>query len=258
MDADQQWIWRRVALATAASVVASVLITLSIYLLATGSLAGSALGLTIAVIAPALIAPVGSYQYISLSYRLRRANERLRILSEMDSLTSTLNRRKFMEVAGKHLSLARRHGHPVSVLLIDFDHFKQVNDKHGHAVGDQVLVRTVGNIRETIRDTDALARIGGEEFILLLPHTAREGAEELAGRVLETVRKTRISAAGQHIQVTVSLGGSTCEQGTTNLDELMSAADKLLYEAKQAGRDRALVSTVTPIQLAAEPLSQAS
>ena len=258
MDADQQWIWRRVALATAASVVASVLITLGIYLLATGSLAGSALGLAIAVIAPALIAPIGSYQYISLSHRLRQANERLRILSEMDSLTSTLNRRKFMEVASKHLSLARRHGHPVSVLLIDFDHFKQVNDKHGHAVGDQVLVRTVGNIREKIRDTDAFARIGGEEFILLLPHTAREGAEELAERILETVRETKISAAGRHIQVTVSLGGSTCEQGTTNLDELMSAADKLLYEAKQAGRDRALVNTVAPIQLAAEPLSQAS
>jgi diguanylate cyclase (GGDEF)-like protein len=246
MDADQTSIMKRVALATGVSVAASVIITVAAYYFATGTLEHSALGITIAVIAPGLIAPIGSYYHISLSHRLRHANERLKVLSELDSLTSTLNRRTFMSVAGKHLSLASRHGYPTSLILLDFDHFKQVNDQHGHAMGDEVLMRTIDEIREAVRDTDVIARIGGEEFVLLLPHTAHEGAAYLAERILEKVRNLEVAHNAQSVSVTVTMGGATCPTSTCSLDELMSSADKLLYAAKQAGRDRCMLQAIDP------------
>lgn len=265
MDAANRWVLIRISFVTAMSVFASLMITLAIYYFAKGSLAGSQLTLIIAVIAPSTIAPIVSWQYVSLSYRLRQANERLRVLSELDSLTSTLNRRTFMEVADKHLSLAARHGYPTSLMVLDFDHFKQVNDQHGHAMGDKVLIETVNVIRDTIRETDVIARIGGEEFILLLPHTAREGALLLAERVLQVVRQNQVSkdtmihqehALPVDLQVTITIGGATCETSSTNLDEMMSRADNLLYTAKQAGRDRFMIEAI-PTNKPAE-LSQAS
>jgi diguanylate cyclase (GGDEF)-like protein len=265
MDAANRWVLIRISLVTAMSVFASVLITLAIFYFATGSLAGSQLTLFIAVVAPSTIAPIVSWQYVSLSFRLSQANERLRVLSELDSLTSTLNRRTFIEVADKHLSLAARHSFPTSLMVLDFDHFKQVNDQHGHAMGDKVLVETINVIRETIRETDVIARIGGEEFILLLPHTAREGALLLAERILQVVRHNQVSkdSLSHHevtlprdLQVTITIGGATCETSSTNLDEMMSRADKLLYTAKQAGRDRFMIESIPGIKPV--KLSQAS
>ena len=253
MDAERRWILKRVVFVTALSIAASLLITSGVFYIATGSLANAdRLGFIIATLAPALIAPVGSWIYISMSHRLQLANDKLRILSEVDSLTSTLNRRTFMEVADKHLTLAARHGFPTSLLVLDFDHFKQVNDRYGHAMGDQVLVQTIDVVRGAVRETDILARIGGEEFILLLPHTAREGALLLAERILTLVRENQIDPTEHHhhshssepLQVTISIGGATCATSSTNLDEMMSRADKLLYTAKQAGRDRFMIEAV--------------
>jgi diguanylate cyclase (GGDEF)-like protein len=254
MDAERCWILKRVVLVTALSICASLLITVGIYYLATGSIADmDRLGLLIASLAPAIIAPIGSWSYISLSHRLQLANNKLRVLSEVDSLTSTLNRRTFMDVAEKHLNLAARHGFPTSLMVLDFDHFKQVNDQHGHAMGDKVLVQTIDVIQQAIRETDVIARIGGEEFILLLPHTAREGAILLAQRILEVVRQNQIGALEQShgnqplkdgLSVTISIGGATCATSSTNLDEMMSRADKLLYDAKQAGRDCYMIEAI--------------
>jgi diguanylate cyclase (GGDEF)-like protein len=262
MDAQGRLTLKRVGIVTAMSVIASVVISLIIFYAATGSFIGSGLGLVIAVIAPGIIAPIASWHSISLSLRLRQANQRLRILSELDSLTSTLNRRTFMETADKDLSLAARHGYPTSLLVLDFDHFKQINDCYGHAMGDQVLVETIDLIRDTIRETDVLARIGGEEFIILLPHTAWEGARLLAERILEVIRNNQVRQraamrndaddGNQTLNVTVTLGGATCATSTTNLDEMMSRADKLLYEAKQAGRDRCVIEAISrskPVEL---------
>ncbi len=239
---------------TALSICASLLITMGIYYLATGSLSDAdGLGLLIATLAPAIIAPVGSWIYISISHRLQLANDKLRVLSEIDSLTSTLNRRKFMEVADKHLSLAARHGFPTSLMVLDFDRFKQVNDRYGHAMGDKVLIQTIDVVQSVIRETDVIARIGGEEFILLLPHTAREGALMLAQRIMEVVRNNQIDAQERShdsdlpkngLSVTISIGGATCATSKTNLDEMMSRADKLLYAAKQAGRDRYMIESL--------------
>jgi diguanylate cyclase (GGDEF)-like protein len=240
---DQRRVVRRVVKITLIAVIASVAITTGLGFLVNGTQPDT-LGMLIAIIAPMLIASVGSYPTIRLSQQLRHANERLKALSETDPLTDTLNRRKFMQVAERELALAERHCYPTSVVLIDFDDFKQVNDKYGHAAGDTALVQTIGVIKSVIRDTDVLGRFGGEEFILLLPHTACEGAERLTQRVLDEVAQTPIQLEKTNLTITVSAGSVTCETSRRPLDVLMSRADELLYESKQNGRNCCTAETM--------------
>jgi len=147
-------------------------------------------------------------------------------------------------VAEQQLALVRRHCFPTSVLIIDFDHFKSVNDDFGHLAGDRVLVEASALIRRTLRDSDTLARFGGEEFICLLPHTAREGALIVAQRIREAIRGETFEHDGQRLRVTVSIGGVTCETSETGLERLTSKADTLLYQAKQGGRDRYMIEAL--------------
>ena len=233
----------RVVKVTLAAIIASLLITVALGYLIYGTLMVPA-GLFIATIAPAVIAPCASFLTISLSYRLEVANRRLQLLSETDPLTNTLNRRKFMEVAERELALAERHCYPSSIVIIDFDDFKLVNDKHGHAVGDMALVQTIDVIKSLIRESDILARFGGEEFILMLPHTARQGAQSLSQRILDTVEQTPVELDEGSVSITLSAGSVTCETSCTPLDVLMSRADELLYESKQNGRNRCTAETL--------------
>lgn len=231
---------RHTAGITLACMAGSVLIAQAITYLATGSM-DRGVGLLISMLAPVLIVPVGSYAHVSLAARLRDANDKLRALSETDPLTHICNRRRFLEVAEQQLALARRHGYPTSILLIDFDHFKQVNDGYGHVTGDRVLVEGAAAIAGTLRETDTLARFGGEEFIVLLPHTARAGAEMLAERILVAMRAFALEHDGATIRVSVSVGGVTCAASETSLERMTSRADSLLYASKQAGRNCCLV-----------------
>ncbi len=240
---EQSAVVKRVVWVSLAAVVASIVITVCISYLVS-SAPPDALGLLIATIAPAIIAPCAGYSTIALSYRLRLANERLRALSETDPLTNTLNRRKFMDVAERELALAERHCYPTSVVIVDFDDFKQVNDKYGHAAGDTALVQTIEVMKSVIRESDVLARFGGEEFILLLPHTAGQGAQSLANRILERVAQTPLKFEETSLTITLSAGSVTCETSRTPLDVLMSRADELLYESKQAGRNRCTAETM--------------
>ncbi len=240
----QREIIKRVAGVTLAAVVASLLITCLLSYLLAGNWLPDAKGLTIAALAPLLIAPCASYLNISLSYRLRLANERLRALSETDPLTGTLNRRSFVEAATRELSLAQRHCLPTSIVLMDFDHFKEVNDRYGHAAGDQALVHAIEIIRGVIRESDVLARFGGEEFILLLPHTAQDGAQSLSSRILREVQRTPIDLPEAQLSITLSAGSVTCETSETPLDLMMSRADELLYKSKQLGRNRCTAETL--------------
>lgn len=242
-EAAHRVILKRVAGITLLSILASVAITVSVGYLINGQLVDH-FGLLVAVLAPAVIAPCASFMSASLSYRLQLANERLQALSETDPLTDTLNRRKFVAVAERELALAERHCYPTTVVLIDFDDFKQVNDKHGHAAGDSALVQTIAVIKSVIRESDVLARFGGEEFILLLPHTAREGAQSLAKRILEKVAQTPVELEDDSLKITLSAGSVTCETSRTPLDVLMSRADELLYESKQSGRNRCTAETM--------------
>lgn len=259
---------RKVTLVTAGAVGASLAATLILRVFFGPLLDGVVPSLTVAALVPGLIAPLGSWRLLALTERLRIANLQLKRLSETDPLTQVLNRRRFLEIASQQLQLATRHGHPTSILLLDFDHFKQINDRFGHQVGDQVLVAAAAAIKRLCRRTDALARFGGEEFILLLPHTGRAGAEMVAERIRAEVRQLSfLDSARQQpldLTVTVSIGGATSAASATptntpantpanktvnnpanaptdtlmlRVDALISHADALLYAAKAAGRD---------------------
>ena len=247
MDATHRAILKRVFVITLCSIAASVAITNLCLYAAMGPEASAhwPLASAIAVIAPSLIAPIASYGRESLNNRLQASNERLKQLSETDPLTETMNRRRFMEVAEQQLALAQRYCYPTSLLLVDIDHFKQVNDLYGHIMGDRALVQLTKVMAAELRDTDTMARFGGEEFIMLLPHTAREGALSVAERVRTAARHNVIKQQDSETSVTISIGGVTCETSATPLDRLISNADKLLYDSKQAGRDRCSIEAIS-------------
>ncbi|POA20279.1 GGDEF domain-containing protein [Pseudomonas sp. FW300-N1A1] len=155
-----------------------------------------------------------------------------------DFLTGAYNRRALMVLGERELSRAIRNGRPLSVLQLDIDHFKRINDTYGHDGGDQVLKFFVRQLERIIRQHDVLARMGGEEFVILLPDTDLEGARLLAERLLKTLRKAPLSHEGQCIGVTCSLGVSAWRGTGDSLEALLIRADQLLYQAKQQGRDR--------------------
>ena len=169
---------------------------------------------------------------------LAAANRHLEQLVRTDPLTGLANRRHFTEQAQREILQARRHARPLSVLMIDLDHFKQINDQHGHATGDAVLRNFALAVSDPLRASDLAARIGGEEFAVLLPDTGPEGAEQAARRILETVRAQHLPAEGAAIRYTVSIGTASLQARDDSYDSLLSRADHALYEAKAAGRDR--------------------
>lgn len=172
------------------------------------------------------------------TFELSVANQKLRELASTDGLTGVLNRRAFMEEASSLLQLAQRYNHPLSLLMIDADHFKKVNDNYGHQVGDRVLVHLSNVIRHCLRGTDKLGRIGGEEFAVVLPETDLEQTAVLTERLLSAVRNEEIEIEGAiPLRVTVSIGVVTLSPLSTEIDALMKQADVALYQAKAKGRD---------------------
>lgn len=159
-------------------------------------------------------------------------------LAATDPLTGLQNRRSFEELAQREFKRAKRYGSALSALVLDVDWFKQVNDKHGHDAGDQVLKALAGVIAESLRETDLAARIGGEEFAALLPETEWKGAMEVAERMRDAISKAAIFCQGTLLKVTASIGVSTLGAGDKELAELIKRADEALYKAKQAGRNR--------------------
>ncbi len=180
---------------------------------------------------------------LELEKFLKKANEEIRILSITDTLTGCYNRAYMDERFPKELKRAVRYGHPISVILIDVDHFKAVNDTYGHLAGDQVLKRLVGTINESIRsDVDWIARYGGEEFIVVFPETDFEKAKLLAERLRRKVSRRMIQFKEEKIRITASFGiaGFTSSDSLRDIsyEAVISLADKSLYQAKQEGRNR--------------------
>ncbi|MCF8034360.1 MAG: diguanylate cyclase [Desulfarculaceae bacterium] len=177
----------------------------------------------------------------------RKQYEReLKRLANTDGLTGVSNRRRFLELAEQEIVRAGRYGRPLSLLMLDLDHFKAVNDTHGHEVGDQVLKSFVQVCLSVLRQVDIFGRVGGEEFMAMLPETDQEGALGGAERLRAAVAGAAVKAGGVEVKYTVSIGAAVWREGM-GLEELMNLSDQALYQAKEAGRDQvALAQEGTP------------
>jgi diguanylate cyclase (GGDEF)-like protein len=164
----------------------------------------------------------------------------LRQLAVTDNLTGLMSRGAFREEAENTIALALRHKHHLSMVAIDLDHFKSINDQHGHGAGDIVLRGVAQACMETQRQTDHLGRLGGEEFAVLLPHTDRAGAMEAAEKLRLAIQKLSFDAGAKKIGVTASFGIASLDLETRDFDTLLAHADAALYEAKAAGRNRSM------------------
>jgi diguanylate cyclase (GGDEF)-like protein len=167
--------------------------------------------------------------------RRRGAERRLATAATVDPLTDTANRRLLMQTATREFDRADRHRLPLSLLMVDIDRFKDLNDQHGHAAGDMVLTTIACAMQATLRRQDLLARYGGEEFVIVLPDTALDGAVHLAEKIRTRIEGTLFpDNVGR---VTVSIGCAE-NRNVADLHELLVAADKALYAAKALGRNR--------------------
>jgi len=158
-------------------------------------------------------------------------------LANTDALTGALSRRNFLHLAEQELARSTRYDLPLVVLMLDLDHFKLVNDRFGHAVGDVVLKSFVLTVRSVLRDSDLIGRLGGEEFAVLLPNTNLEGGRALAQRIVEIVRASPVPGGERQVAYTVSIGVA-CFSDQRSFDALLGLADAALYRAKDQGRDR--------------------
>ncbi|MGZ6131681.1 MAG: GGDEF domain-containing protein, partial [Myxococcaceae bacterium] len=162
-------------------------------------------------------------------------------LATTDGLTGLLNHRAFQARADEALAQARRYGRACAVLLTDVDHFKAVNDTHGHPIGDQVLKGVAQILREKARDTDLVARYGGEEFAVIMPETDGKGALVIAERIREAVQAKVFQTELGPLQVTISVGIAAAPANGTGKQELVDLADQCLYFAKRNGRNRSIL-----------------
>lgn len=168
---------------------------------------------------------------------LHRMTEALLHMARTDALTGIANRRVLMEVLGEEYSRARRYGHHLSVLMLDLDHFKQVNDRHGHATGDTVLREFVRIVTPEIRASDCFARMGGEEFSVLLPESSLGSARQLAERLCRAVAALTFNSPQGAFGVTVSIGVAVLGDSDSSPEHLINRADRCLYAAKSEGRN---------------------
>jgi diguanylate cyclase (GGDEF)-like protein len=164
--------------------------------------------------------------------------DELRQLATTDPLTGASNRRHFIEQAAEELDRSRRYGFRIAMLMLDIDHFKTINDNHGHNVGDEVLKSIVACCHRELRSSDLFGRFGGEEFAAVLVETNREAAENTCRRLLRAIAGLAIGTPRGEVAVTVSIGLTLLAADDRSLDPLLKRADDALYEAKRSGRNR--------------------
>jgi diguanylate cyclase (GGDEF)-like protein len=182
-----------------------------------------------------------------------RTSERQRTLARRETLTGCFNRRAFYELFEREADRSRRLGEGLSLLFIDLDHFKAVNDRHGHAAGDRILQQLAMRLQGVVRETDLIFRWGGEEFVVLLPHTSPDAAGALAERVRLAVAERAFPGAENHrpARLTVSVGTAGATEFPTTPDVLVTAADQACYRAKRGGRNRVEHAPPTGLRLEA-------
>jgi diguanylate cyclase (GGDEF)-like protein len=169
-------------------------------------------------------------------------------LSLTDGLTGVWNRRYFRMQFNQVLATSTRFNRPFSILMMDIDHFKTINDKYGHQRGDEILVEFTQRVDSKLREVDALARYGGEEFICMLSETDLYGALTTAEKILDAVRSEPFGGAGEPaVKLTVSIGVASHPEHGASYKTLVEAADRALYRAKEDGRDRAYAAQTGPV-----------
>jgi diguanylate cyclase (GGDEF)-like protein len=186
-----------------------------------------------------MVVMIAQYAFAQNCWRRHQSERILELASNTDALTGVSNRRHFMQLLHETLARGQRGQRPVSLLMIDIDHFKRINDTHGHPTGD-LVIRTVAEIcRKSVREVDVVARIGGEEFAVVLADTPLSAAMVAAERIRQTVESAPMfSIGGEAFRFTVSIGGAEQSgSATINEDYLLSAADRALYAAKSGGRN---------------------
>lgn len=171
----------------------------------------------------------------------KKTEDELMRLAATDPLTGALNRREFIALSEREGTRAMRYKRPLSVLMLDLDHFKQLNDNFGHAAGDKALQRFTSLCCNALRNVDIFSRWGGEEFVALLPETDVEGAAVIAERLRQIVTREKIENRTQKYNLTVSIGVAQFRPGETSIDGPLSRADAAVYDAKKAGRNRVAV-----------------
>jgi diguanylate cyclase (GGDEF)-like protein/PAS domain S-box-containing protein len=173
----------------------------------------------------------------------RRLIDRLDTLSKTDGLTGLANRRALEEHLSYEIDRARRYDAPLSIILCDMDNLKEINDVHGHQAGDMAIQFTAATIRNALRASDIAGRYGGDEFLLIVPQTTRDGAQSIAEKIRTLTQKTRIQLEGdKQVGLSVSMGIAVLGAPPDNADSIVSRVDKALYDSKQAGRNRITLS----------------
>ena len=172
-----------------------------------------------------------------LAEDIRKAKRRIMVLSQTDELTGLLNMRAFNNLLDKEIVMARRYPQPFTLMMIDVDGLKKVNDQFGHAAGTHMLMSIAASISGCVRTADVLARYGGDEFIILMPHTHSETARIAAERIRTAVHRSSFELSGQPIAASVSIGIASFPESSEAAEDVMEKADAALYRSKQSGRD---------------------
>jgi len=180
-------------------------------------------------------------QIQALISNLAQSKEELQLMASTDAMSGLYNRRYFSDISEEILSLAQRNKTPLSVLMIDIDYFKNINDTYGHKTGDEVIVAFASVLKESARKSDVICRWGGEEFVLLLPQTDIEGARAIGEKIRETIANLELLLHSHVIKVTVSIGAAQVNYAVSNaMEHAINQADEVLYHAKRSGRNKVM------------------
>jgi len=229
---------KTVIIVTAFSTIFSLLITAIAMIIVNANEKMAFISYIIATLVPLIVAPIVAFVLVTALLKLHELEQEMRELASVDYLTKLLSRRAWITQTDKYIRLAMRNKSNYSILMIDLDDFKEINDRFGHLAGDKVLVEFGKTVNELCRSSDFAARFGGEEFIILLPDTTPQQAQQFTDRLHNAINNMVVVHDNDTINLTISIGLSV--QATDELctiDMLISQSDQALYQAKQQGKN---------------------